>query len=89
MRRSHVQARLTTEEKAIRVLEAKVAELEKWRPDLEQRIKDRSEHVDKEFQEHHNRLEAFKGEVKEQFQVCAMNHTTNDDRYDELKFILG
>ena len=47
LRRSHVRARLTTEEKAIRVLEAKVAELEKWRPDIEERIKKRNEDVNK------------------------------------------
>ena len=47
LRRSHVRSRLTTEEKAIRVLEAKVAELEKWRPDIEERIKKREQEVNK------------------------------------------
>ena len=45
LRRSKVRARLTTEEKAIRILEQKVAELEKWRPDIEQRIKEREADV--------------------------------------------
>ena len=50
LRRSHVRTRLTTEEKAIRVLEAKVAELEKWRPDIESRIEARTKHVDLTFE---------------------------------------
>ena len=49
LRRSHVRARLTTEEKAIRVLEAKVAELEGWRPDIEERIAKRTVVVNQKF----------------------------------------
>ena len=59
-----MRTRLTTEEKAIRVLEDKVANLEKWRPDIEERIVKRSVEVDKKFVYQHDRLEAFKGEVK-------------------------
>ena len=35
LKRSNIQARLTTEEEKTRVLQEKVAELEAWRPDLE------------------------------------------------------
>ena len=42
-----MRARLTREEEKIKVLEAKVAELEKWRPDIEARFEARNKFVDK------------------------------------------
>lgn len=65
--------RLTTEEKAIRVLEAKVAELERWRPDIEERIKVRTKQVNKQFEHHSDVVEAFKGVTKAEFDIIANN----------------
>jgi len=55
-----VRARLTREEQAIRILEAKVAELEAWRPDLEKRIQDRTEKVDTLHTETHEKIDKNK-----------------------------
>ena len=46
LRRSDVRLRLDENDKATRVLEQKVAELEKWRIDIEERIANRSKEVD-------------------------------------------
>ena len=46
LRKSKVRSRLTTEEDKIRVLEAKVAELERWRPELTEKINKREKDVD-------------------------------------------
>ena len=49
LRRSDVRYRLDENDKATRVLENKVDELEKWRLELEDRIAKRIEHVDENF----------------------------------------
>ena len=46
LRRSDVRLRLDENDKATRVLEQKVEELEKWRIDIEERIANRSKEVD-------------------------------------------
>ena len=76
---------MTENERATRVLEQKVAELEKWRPQLEDRIKKRSEAVDKKFEHSHDLLEAHKGNVKDQFMICSINHNRARDNHDEVK----
>ena len=83
-----MRARVTTEEKATRVLEAKVAELEKWRPEIEKRIADRNVDVDEKFVRQHDRLEAFKGIVKDENDIQAIHNTKADNQYDEVKGIL-
>ena len=49
LRRSDVRLRLDENDKATRVLEQKVEELEKWRIDIEERIANRSKEVDEQF----------------------------------------
>ena len=88
LKRSKVRARLTKEESCIRVLEEKVAALEAWRPDIEQRIEKRELDVDENFKLINDRIEAFKGEVKEQNSVCSANHALNDNRHDDVMAIL-
>ena len=50
LRRSDVRFRIDENDKATRVLEDKVAELERWRVDLEDRIAKRSSYVDEVFE---------------------------------------
>ena len=50
LRRSDVRFRIDENDKATRVLEDKVAELERWREDLEDRIAKRSSYVDEVFE---------------------------------------
>ena len=49
LRRSDVRLRLDENDKATRILEQKVEELEKWRIDIEERIANRSKEVDEQF----------------------------------------
>ena len=49
LRRSDVRLRLDENDKATRILEQKVEELEKWRIDIEERITNRSKEVDEQF----------------------------------------
>ena len=49
LRRSDVRLRLDENDKATRVLEQKVEELEKWRIDIEERIANRNKEVDEQF----------------------------------------
>ena len=46
LRRSDVRLRLDENDKATRVLEQKVEELEKWRIDIEERMANRNKEVD-------------------------------------------
>ena len=50
LRRSDVRLRLDENDKATRVLEQKVEELEKWRIDIEERIANRNKEVDEQFE---------------------------------------
>ena len=46
LRRSDVRLRLDENDKATRILEQKVEELEKWRIDIEERMANRNKEVD-------------------------------------------
>ena len=85
LRRSDVQTRLTTSEKHGSNLEERIVELENWRNDLEERIKTRSEAVDKRFEIGDAMLRVFQTKVSDQFGVCRHEHTKNDERYDETQ----
>ena len=60
LNRSDVRYRLDENDKATRVLEDKVAELERWREDLEERIKKRSEYDDTMFDAKQHPINVFK-----------------------------
>ena len=62
-----------------------MAELEKWRPDIEARYKQRNEEVDKRLEKQHDALEIHKGHFRDQQSVCAVHHNQADNRYDEFK----
>ena len=78
LRRSDVRFRLDENDKATRVLEDKVAELERWRVDLEDRIAKRSSYVDEVFENKQHQINVFKQETKENFDNCATNHQVNN-----------
>ena len=72
-----------------RVLEAKVAELERWRFDLEDRFKEERDSTTDRFSQVHRRIDVFKKEFKEEFDTCAGNRERNNTRYDEIKNLLN
>ena len=78
LRRSDVRSRLDENDKATRLLEDKVAELEKWRVDLEDRIDKWSKHVDDILEERLNQINACKKELRANFDECSTNHTLNN-----------
>ena len=83
LRRSDVRYRLDENDKATRVLEEKVAELERWRIDLEDRIAKRSQHVDDVLEERLKQINACKKEYRANFDVCSTNHSLNNQRHKD------
>ena len=66
-KRTHLMKRMSVNEAATRVLEEKVAALESWRPDIEERIAKRTKMVDVLIAEEDLRLKKFKKTVEEEF----------------------
>lgn len=81
LRRSDVRYRLDENDKATRVLEQKVDDLEKWRIDLEDRIKKRSKEVDGWLDHKQDQINACKKEYRENFAICEDNHRINNQRH--------
>ena len=78
LRRSDVRFRLDENDKATRVLEQKVDELEKWRIDLEDRFAKRAKEVDGWLDHKQDQINACKKEYREKFDECSTNHTLNN-----------
>ena len=78
LRRSDVRHRLDANDKATRVLEQKVDDLEKWRIDLEERIQKRSKEVDEWLDHKQDQINACKKEYRENFATCQDNHHLNN-----------
>ena len=78
LRRSDVRFRLDENDKATRVLEQKVDELEKWRIDLEERFATRNKEVDGWLDHKQDQINACKKEYREKFDECSTNHTLNN-----------
>ena len=65
------------------MLEEKVAELERWRIDLEDRVKTRAEHVDETFDSKQHQIDTFKKNTGENFDQCADNQRVAVQRHLE------
>ena len=88
LRRSEVQARLTREEEKVKVLEAKVAELEKWRPDIEERIAARWKFSDKKRQELWKQIDENRLYSEENFERVDKDQESNLKRFEQIDLTL-
>lgn len=87
LKRSGVNTRLTETEAETKVLKEKVAALEDWKTELEERLYARNEEVDNRIAKEENRLDVFKGEAKVNFNRFEKYNAVQDSRYQEIKAI--
>lgn len=83
MRKSDARDRLDQNDSDTAELQRQVAELERWREDLEGRFKDRSDFVNDKFASDDTRFSNFKDETIHEFNNCAKKFIVNDEREEE------
>ena len=64
-------------------LQVQVAELERWRSELENRWEVRHKAIDKKFSDDDTRFTQLKDEMTYEFNVCSKKFIINDEREEE------
>jgi flagellar capping protein FliD len=85
LRKSDARDRLDQNDSDTAELQRQVAELERWREDLEGRFKDRSDFVNDKFASDDTRFSNFKDETIFEFNNCAKKFIINDEREEETQ----
>ena len=85
LNRSKARKRLDINDADTAKLQAQVAELERWRAELENRWEERHKAIDNKFESDDTRFKQLNDEMTYEFNVCSKKFIVNDEREEETQ----